>query len=239
MCKFGAACTRPDCKFFHPTGNVKDCKFNPCLNPECPFKHAEGQKRGKFGDKVWTAEQSKEHVSDRKFVDDKMKDEELVLPGATEDKTEDHGAGSQQLVLKILRRNCSDLTQRLAKHAGDDKFIKLTAHLWRAQNTPDFLPDFLPEDTWPLPSCTREAAPKHPAVLMFWVIIDTVWMELFAFLPCDVLLAVHSAVSHVSSVQKICSDCSIVQSLCKYAHFSRRACMSSEIGGFRLAIRRE
>ena len=80
MCKNGADCSREGCKFTHVRIN---CKFNPCLNPQCPYKHVEGQKRGKYGDKVWTADNQKdEHVSERKFVDDEMGEEELVVPGA-------------------------------------------------------------------------------------------------------------------------------------------------------------
>lgn len=55
------------------------------------FKHAEGQKRGKFEDKVWTAEgfdrssaeklqNGGHHVSERKFVNGDA-EEELILPG--------------------------------------------------------------------------------------------------------------------------------------------------------------
>ena len=99
LCKFGRACTRPDCKFIHPKTAETNCKFNPCLNPACIFKHADGQQRGKFGDKVWTADQDKEHVSDRKFVDDEMKDEELVLP---EVQKEDQAAGSQHSGTEVV-----------------------------------------------------------------------------------------------------------------------------------------
>lgn len=75
LCRNGADCTTTDCKFTH----VKTmCKFNPCLNPSCTFKHAEGQKRGKFEDKVWVPG-SKEHVSERKFVDENAP-EELIKP---------------------------------------------------------------------------------------------------------------------------------------------------------------
>ncbi len=79
MCRNGADCTREGCKFTH----VKImCKFNPCLNPTCPYKHIEGQKRGAFDDKVWVADggQEKGHVSERKFVDDAMVEEELIVP---------------------------------------------------------------------------------------------------------------------------------------------------------------
>ena len=73
-CRNGADCTTPDCKFAH----VKvACKFNPCLNPGCTFKHEEGQRRGKFEDKVWVAGST----SERKFVDDEGAPEELIVPG--------------------------------------------------------------------------------------------------------------------------------------------------------------
>jgi hypothetical protein len=82
MCRNGADCKVPGCKFTH----IKvACKFNPCLNARCPFKHSEGQQRGKFTDKVWTpamAEaKSKEHVSERRFVEDENAEEELIKPG--------------------------------------------------------------------------------------------------------------------------------------------------------------
>ncbi|PQE14263.1 hypothetical protein CJF31_00006835 [Rutstroemia sp. NJR-2017a BVV2] len=84
LCRNGADCTTPDCKFTH----VKiQCKFNPCLNPTCSFKHEEGQKRGKFDDKVWVADGGKEHVSERKFVDEEGQ-EELIVPGAADTNAE-------------------------------------------------------------------------------------------------------------------------------------------------------
>jgi hypothetical protein len=74
-CRNGGECKVPNCKFTH----VKtQCKFHPCTNRFCPFSHEEGQ-RGSFPDKVWTAEGGKEHVSERKFVDDATP-EKLVLP---------------------------------------------------------------------------------------------------------------------------------------------------------------
>jgi hypothetical protein len=80
LCRNGADCTTPNCKFTH----VKTvCKFNPCLNPTCAFKHEEGQKRGKFDDKVWVASE-KQHVSERKFVDENNPVEELIVPGSSE-----------------------------------------------------------------------------------------------------------------------------------------------------------
>ena len=108
-CKFWPNCTNPHCPFKHPTmplcrngGDCKVegckfthlqtmCKYNPCLNKVCPYKHEEGQKRGKFGDMVWTADQdrpkSQNHVSERKFVTDDG-DEELIVP-AGEDGPDD------------------------------------------------------------------------------------------------------------------------------------------------------
>jgi len=81
MCRNGADCTREGCKFTH----VKPkCRFNPCLNPGCIYKHEEGQKRGVFDDKVWQADgsQDREHVSERKFVvGDEGGEEELIVPG--------------------------------------------------------------------------------------------------------------------------------------------------------------
>ncbi|MCJ1250446.1 hypothetical protein MMC30_007674 [Trapelia coarctata] len=81
MCRNGADCTREGCKFTH----VKTkCRFNPCLNPGCIYKHEEGQKRGAFDDKVWQADESqeREHVSERKFVvGDEGGEEELIVPG--------------------------------------------------------------------------------------------------------------------------------------------------------------
>lgn len=88
MCRNGANCTRPDCHFTH---TETACKFNPCLNPNCIYKHEEGQQKSPastenpFGNKVWTApgKGRGEHVSERKFVttdDDAM--EELIIPGA-------------------------------------------------------------------------------------------------------------------------------------------------------------
>lgn len=80
LCRNGADCTVTGCKFTHLQ---TPCKFNPCLNPNCPYKHAEGQK-GSFADKVWTADsaQKKEHVSERKFIDESA-EEELIKPGAS------------------------------------------------------------------------------------------------------------------------------------------------------------
>ena len=79
LCHNGADCSVPGCQFTHPQ---TPCKFHPCLNRNCPYKHVEGQK-GAFNDKVWTADQNKPHVSERKFVADEDAPEELIKPGTT------------------------------------------------------------------------------------------------------------------------------------------------------------
>lgn len=89
LCRNGADCTTEGCKFTHLQ---VACKFNPCLNAHCPYKHVEGQ-RGSFSDKVWTAEGTeKPHVSERKFVSDEGAEEELIKPDTTAE-----GSQSQEL----------------------------------------------------------------------------------------------------------------------------------------------
>lgn len=78
LCRNGADCSVPGCQFTHLT---TACKFHPCLNRMCPYKHVEGQ-RGVFGDKVWKAPGT--HVSERRFVTDEDGPEELIKPGSTE-----------------------------------------------------------------------------------------------------------------------------------------------------------
>lgn len=79
-CRNGADCTKPGCKFWH---NTVMCKYTPCTNFHCPYKHLDGQKKT-FKDKVWVApkdgDQEREHVSERRFVDE-TEEEELILPG--------------------------------------------------------------------------------------------------------------------------------------------------------------
>ncbi|PYH89790.1 nuclear polyadenylated RNA-binding protein Nab2 [Aspergillus ellipticus CBS 707.79] len=89
LCRNGADCSTEGCKFTHlPT----PCKFNPCLNPSCPYKHAEGQK-GTFPDKVWTADgQEGQHMSERKFVTEDGGSEELIKPETAPD-----GSQSQEI----------------------------------------------------------------------------------------------------------------------------------------------
>ncbi|KAJ5669467.1 hypothetical protein N7462_010537 [Penicillium macrosclerotiorum] len=107
MCRFFPNCTNPHCHFKHPDmplcrngADCKDegckfthvstaCRFNPCMNRSCPYKHADGQ-RGAFTDKVWTA--SGNHVSERKFVQDENVQEELIKPDNAD------GAQGQELI---------------------------------------------------------------------------------------------------------------------------------------------
>lgn len=80
-CRNGGDCKTPGCEFYHTTVM---CKFRPCTNRFCTFKHEDGQ-RGTFADKVWVADgASTQHVSERKFADEKVAEEE-VLPGAMDD----------------------------------------------------------------------------------------------------------------------------------------------------------
>ncbi|KAI7132107.1 hypothetical protein KC335_g13776, partial [Hortaea werneckii] len=79
--------------------------YNPCTRPDCPYKHEEGQKRGKYEDKVWTANggdggshlaggEPMDHAgkSDRfaELKENEGQAEELILPGGA------NAAGGQQ-----------------------------------------------------------------------------------------------------------------------------------------------
>ncbi len=76
-CRNGGDCAVDGCKFTHLQTM---CKYKPCTNRYCAYKHEEGQ-RGTFQDKVWTADGSREHVSERKFVGSDGQ-EEFLIPGA-------------------------------------------------------------------------------------------------------------------------------------------------------------
>jgi nuclear polyadenylated RNA-binding protein NAB2 len=93
-CRNGGDCKTPNCKFSH---SKVECKFNPCTKANCIFKHAEGQQRGKFQDKVWTADSAKEHVSERKFVDENAA-EELIVPGTSDAGTSQASTATAELV---------------------------------------------------------------------------------------------------------------------------------------------
>jgi hypothetical protein len=109
LCKFFPNCTKPNCPFKHPTmpvcrfgANCKTpncqfthlqipCRFNPCTNMRCPYKHEPGQQKlATFADYSWTPDKptaegaAGEHVSNRKFVDEQAGEEELVKPEDTE-----------------------------------------------------------------------------------------------------------------------------------------------------------
>jgi hypothetical protein len=80
-CRNGGDCTVSECPYAHTTTK---CKFNPCLNPRCTFKHEPGQKKNTTN--KWVAQkegEEKEHVSERKFVDEDMP-EEPIIPGQTQ-----------------------------------------------------------------------------------------------------------------------------------------------------------
>jgi hypothetical protein len=107
-CVFHPNCSNPNCKFVHPTappcrngGDCKTpgctfwhtsvmCKFNPCTNRKCTYKHAEGQRANTKGSNVWVAskegeQDQKQHVSERKFIDETQL-EELIIPDKPEEK---------------------------------------------------------------------------------------------------------------------------------------------------------
>ncbi|KAF2878028.1 hypothetical protein BDV95DRAFT_556546 [Massariosphaeria phaeospora] len=91
-CRNGADCTKPGCTFWH---TKVMCKFAPCTNMHCPYKHVEGQKQKQKKSNKWVApktedngangeEAKKEHVSERKFIDEAAA-EELIIPGKIEE----------------------------------------------------------------------------------------------------------------------------------------------------------
>lgn len=90
-CHNGADCTVEGCKFGHSTIM---CKFNPCLNPRCLYKHEPGQKKNTTN--VWVAPKEGEHVSERKFVDEEQK-EELILPGKDQEMNQGHAQANESV----------------------------------------------------------------------------------------------------------------------------------------------
>lgn len=85
-CRNGGDCTVEGCPYHHTT--IK-CKFNPCLNPRCTFKHEPGQKKNVSN--KWLANkdgEGKEHVSERKFIDENSP-EEVILPGQNSNESVD------------------------------------------------------------------------------------------------------------------------------------------------------
>ncbi|KAI5776676.1 hypothetical protein EDC01DRAFT_636521 [Geopyxis carbonaria] len=92
LCRNGANCTRPDCHFTHGAASEVACKFAPCLNPGCVYKHEDGQQQAApaGGNKVWT----RDHVSERKFVN--TAEEELIIPGRAAGAEAAGGVGGGQ-----------------------------------------------------------------------------------------------------------------------------------------------
>lgn len=94
-CRNGADCTVASCSFAH--SSVR-CKFNPCLNPACVYKHEEGQRRGNFGDKVWVNREGGDgSTSERKFMDEGPT-EELIKPEAGGPETNNDTMGTEVMV---------------------------------------------------------------------------------------------------------------------------------------------
>lgn len=89
-CRNGPDCTTPGCTFAH--AKIM-CRYNPCTNALCAFKHAEGQKRGKFTDKVWTPEGGEKTDRFADLSKHNEGDEELIRP---DQQTNGEGAREQQ-----------------------------------------------------------------------------------------------------------------------------------------------
>ena len=80
-CRHGGDCKTPDCTFWH---TKMECKHTPCKNALCKYKHKDGQREYAVRGNVWTANgEKKEHVSERKFVQDEGAEEEVIIPGST------------------------------------------------------------------------------------------------------------------------------------------------------------
>ncbi|KAI1408920.1 hypothetical protein F5Y13DRAFT_182446 [Hypoxylon sp. FL1857] len=164
-CKFYPNCTNPNCPFKHPemppcrnggdcavegckfTHLQTMCKYKPCTNRFCPYKHEEGQ-RGTFQDKVWTADGSKEHVSERKFVDSNAP-EELVVPGGENEdvfisllrsayRNTRHGARSRISILSASRQLSSLAARSATVHPSISQQLDRTRieKLTRARSRP-------------------------------------------------------------------------------------------------------
>jgi hypothetical protein len=83
-CKFGVNCTRPNCVYNHEIDI--QCRYNPCLNDQCLFKHTEGQQPNK--NKVWTpGTNGTGSMMDRKFAYEDA-EEQIMVGGAMDDLSE-------------------------------------------------------------------------------------------------------------------------------------------------------
>jgi len=81
-CKFGVNCTRPNCIYNHEI--AIPCRYNPCLNEHCMFKHVEGQQPNK--NKVWTPNSGSNgngSLAERKFAVDEPEENIVVGGGYT------------------------------------------------------------------------------------------------------------------------------------------------------------
>lgn len=104
-CRNGADCKVEACPFAHSS---IVCRYNPCTRADCPYKHSEGQKRGNYEDKVWTANSGNSMVMEggeplldgisvprskagrfEEIKNTEGQPEELLLPG----QQDDDGAG--------------------------------------------------------------------------------------------------------------------------------------------------
>jgi nuclear polyadenylated RNA-binding protein NAB2 len=80
-CKYGVNCTRPNCIFNH--GLDIPCRYNPCLNEHCLFKHVEGQQPNK--NKVWTADGNEAgSTAERRFAYENAEESIMVGGGMDE-----------------------------------------------------------------------------------------------------------------------------------------------------------
>ena len=80
-CKFGSNCARPNCIYNHEI--AVPCRYHPCLNENCLFKHVEGQQPNK--NKIWKPD-TKEHGStmERKFAVNTVEERIIVGGGIDE-----------------------------------------------------------------------------------------------------------------------------------------------------------
>ena len=89
-CKFGVNCTRPNCIYNHEI--AIPCRYHPCLNEQCLFKHTEGQQPNK--NKVWTSDANGSSTAmDRKFAYENPEERIVVGSGL-------YGQGGDTVVLE-------------------------------------------------------------------------------------------------------------------------------------------
>ncbi|KAH9908896.1 hypothetical protein F4778DRAFT_767974 [Xylariomycetidae sp. FL2044] len=119
-CRNGGDCQVEGCKFTHLQTM---CKFKPCQNRFCPYKHEEGQ-RGTFHDKVWTAEGGTDHVSERKFTD-ASGEEERILPGA------ENGADAPETGRYVIGLKAHYMFAMSSKYP-EDVFVTLLRSAYRS-----------------------------------------------------------------------------------------------------------